>query len=130
MMAERNFLGTGWAYPVNKDSDGHILMALAEDSIRQSIVSILNTRRGERVMRPDFGCEIHELVFAANSASTRGLIERAVRDALLLWEPRIEIDEVLALPDQQERNKILVTIAYTVSTTNSRDNLVYPFYLE
>jgi hypothetical protein len=89
----------------------------------------LSTAKGERVMRPDFGCGIHDMVFAPNNAGTRGRIEIDVREALLKWEPRIIVDKLdVSAGDRGEL--ILIQIDYRVRTTNSRFNLVYPFYLE
>jgi phage baseplate assembly protein W len=81
-------------------------------------------------MRPDFGCGINELVFAPNNTSTATLITFYIKEALLKWEPRIELLKVNAEPDETEQNKLIITIDYMVKTSNTRDNLVYPFYLE
>jgi phage baseplate assembly protein W len=128
-MTYADFLGTGWRFPVSI-KDGKILSSGGYDSIRESILIILGTARGERVMRPDFGCGINELVFAPNNPSTATLITFYVKEALLKWEPRIELLNVNAEPDETEQNKLIITIDYMVKTTNTRDNLVYPFYLE
>ena len=85
---------------------------------------------GERVMRPDFGCAIHELVFAPNSATTRGMAEHYVREALLRWEPRVEVLEVTAVGSDEQEEVLLLGIHYRVRMTDSRFNLVYPFYLD
>lgn len=105
-------------------------LAEYEESIRQSIRIILSTAKGERVMRPDFGCGIHELVFAPNSAATRGMAESHVSKALLLWEPRIEVLEVRARAAGAQEEELEISIAYRVLSSDSRFNLVYPFYLE
>jgi phage baseplate assembly protein W len=81
-------------------------------------------------MRPDFGCGIHELVFATNDASTIGQVTSLVQQALTRWEPRIDLLQVAALPDALNPTLLRIEIAYRVRTTNSRFNLVYPFYLE
>ena len=124
------FLGVGWNSLVALDDDNQIAMAGYEERVRQSILTILGTARGERVMRPDFGCGIHNLVFAVNSAATAGRAASEVRSALVLWEPRIDILDVAVAPDRDAPNRLLITIEYRVRTTNSRFNLVYPFYLE
>ncbi len=122
------FLGVGWANPLGLEN-GDIAWARYEESVRQSILIILGTARGERVMRPDFGCGIHDLVFGVNSAGTAGHVTRAVRQALLLWEPRIDVLDVqVSVGDNAQ--VLLVSIDYLVRTTNSRFNLVYPFYVE
>ena len=123
------FLGVGWNFPIALDS-GQIARARYEESVRQAIWMILGTSRGERIMRPDFGCGIHDLVFAINSVSTAGDVASEVRRALLEWEPRIEVLNVSAAPDAAQPNLLLIEIDYQVLTTNSRFNLVYPFYLE
>lgn len=124
------FLGVGWATPVQLDQNGHIVMAAYEESVRQSIWTILGTARGERVMRPTFGCGIHDLVFATISASTTGRIATEVRQALIQWEPRIDIQNVAVAVDKGARNRLLIEINYKVRATNNQFNLVYPFYLE
>ena len=125
-----SFLGQGWKFPPALDADKHIALARDEESISQSIWMILSTAPGERVMRPDFGCGMHELVFAPNTPGTAGQITNEVREALIQWEPRIDVLDVDAVPDDHQPNLLLIAISYQVRTTNSRFNLVYPFYLE
>lgn len=125
-----SFLGSGWKFPLAFNTTGGIAMANDEENIRQSIWMILNTAPGERVMRPDFGCGIHELVFAPNTPGTAGQVIAEVREALVRWEPRVDVLEVDAVPDDTQPNLLLIAIAYQVRTTNNRFNLVYPFYLE
>lgn len=125
-----NFLGTGWSFPVEVTPEGQVKTAAAEDSIRQSIWTILGTARGERVMRPDFGCGIEDLVFSVNDAGLAGRVKEAVHEALMVWEPRIDVLDVNAFPDKANPNLLLVEVHYQVRSTNSRFNLVYPFYLE
>ncbi len=125
-----NFLGTGWNFPVEVTPEGQVKTAAAEDSIRQSIWTILGTARGERVMRPDFGCGIEDLVFSVNDAGLAGRVKEAVHEALMVWEPRIDVLDVNAFPDKANPNLLLVEVHYQVRSTNSRFNLVYPFYLE
>lgn len=126
-----DFLGRGWNSPVIPDEKGQIaLTPSAADSIRQSIWTILSTAPGERVMRPDFGCGIQELVFAVNNAGTANAAAGAVREALALWEPRIDVLDVYATADPKSPNMLLIEIDYEIRSSNSRFNLVYPFYLE
>jgi len=124
----RDFLGRGWAFPVGVDSRGGIAMASGQDDIEQSIRIILETSPGERVMRPEFGCGIHDLVFAPNSPSTAGVVAYHVREALGRWEPRIEVESVDVRPDPDRDSVMLIEIRYTIRSTNDRRNLVYPFY--
>ncbi len=125
------FLGVGVGFPVSLDTEGDFKLAEYEESVRQSILIILGTAKGERVMRPDFGCSIYDLVFEPNSPSTAGKVSQAVQEALLIFEPRIDVLDVrVQSPSDQEREKMLVSIDYQVRATNNVFNLVYPFYLE
>jgi phage baseplate assembly protein W len=132
------FLGVGWASPVQLDENGQIALTLRradgktyyEESVRQAIWMILGTARGERVMRPTFGCGIHDLVFATNSAGTAGRVATEMRQALIQWEPRIDIQNVTVTADNSAPNRLLIEIKYKVRATNNQFNLVYPFYLE
>jgi uncharacterized protein len=133
--APPDFLGRGWAFPVAVDDDtGAIALTGADDSIHQSIWSILSTAPGERVMRPDFGCALQDLVFAVNDDATAAEVTAAVREALAVWEPRVDVIDVVATPGAgtapDAAEVLLVQIDYEVRATNSRFNLVYPFYLE
>ncbi len=125
-----DFLGVGWTSPVELDKKGQIKVAKYEESVRQSIWMILSTAKRERVMRPDFGCGIHDLVFSPNSNGTVGQIISDVRDALIEWEPRIDVLDVDTIPDSSQPNVILIQVNYQVRTTNNIFNLVYPFYLQ
>jgi hypothetical protein len=123
------FLGVGWSLPVTADDAGVVLQAQFEESVRQSIWIILATSKGERVMRPDFGCGIHDLVFEVNSASTAGRVAQEVEKALLLQEPRIDVLDIQVQPGG-DGDTLLISIEYEVRATNNVFNLVYPFYLE
>jgi phage baseplate assembly protein W len=125
-----DFLGRGWAFPVTVDGAGRIAMTGADELVRQSIRSILSTSPGERVMRPGFGCGLQDLVFAVNDDATADEVASAVREALALWEPRIDVLDVYAAADPAVAELLLVEINYAVRATNSRFNLVYPFYLQ
>lgn len=130
-LADTRFLGLGWNFPIGQDASHHIaLTSDGEESVRQSIWTILATSPGERVMRPDFGCGINDLVFAVNNAATATAVTRAVREALATWEPRIDVLDVYAAPDPDQSSVLKIEINYQVRSTNSRFNLVYPFYLE
>ncbi|MCH8062188.1 MAG: GPW/gp25 family protein [Chloroflexi bacterium] len=125
----RNFLGQGWAFPLGVDGTGGIAMSRGENDIENSILAILGTAKGERVMRPEFGSSIHDFIFAPNNATTHGLLGYHVRDALGFWEPRIEVTEVDVAADELNPSRVLINISYTVITTNDNRNLVYPYYL-
>ncbi|MDT7578849.1 MAG: uncharacterized protein QOK35_109 [Pseudonocardiales bacterium] len=132
-LSQPDFLGRGWSFPVVVDGDGRIAMTGADDSIRQSIWSILGTAPGERVMRPDFGCPLQDLVFAVNDDATAAEVAAAVREALAIWEPRVDVIDVVATPGAttgpDAPEVLLIAVDYEVRATNSRFNLVYPFYL-
>lgn len=143
---EQSFLGRGWRYcqwpgpnglPLGWLTDKHtVAMADYEESVQQSVAIILGTAKGERVMRPDFGCGLHDLVFASNSPETSERAVREVEAALIRWEPRIDLLHVYAEfykpPSGRDvlPNCLLIEVEYRVRTTNNRFNLVYPFYLE
>lgn len=128
-------MGVGWKFPVAIDNSGKIAMSKYEEDIREAILIILGTAKGERVMRPDFGCGIHDMVFQTISASTLSLVEMTVREALMMYEPRIEIASIKVVPSAGEPSgeatvgKLLINLNYTVRSTNNQFNLVYPFYL-
>ncbi len=124
-------IGKGWAFPVQIDGRGGISLAVDQTDLDQSIRVILSTRLGERVMRPDFGCRIHELTFAPINAQTIGLVHRYVEEAIGWWEPRIDLEdiEVTTDPAMRSAGKLLIQIRYRVRTTKDERSLVYPFYL-
>jgi len=123
------FLGTGWSFPVETDHRGDVDLSSGESDIKESIRIILGTAKGERLMRPEFGCDIHKHLFSAATPATLNLIESSVRESLVRWEPRIDIESVEARTDDENPNKILIEIEYHVRTTNSLSNMVYPFYI-
>lgn len=125
-----DFLGVGWSLPVQLDSQQRVQMSKYEESVRQSIWAILSTARGERVMRPNFGCCIHDRVFAPNIPGTVGQIVTDVRSALVEWEPRIDVLDVDLLTNPAQPNLLQISVNYQVRTTNNIFNLVYPFYLQ
>ena len=125
----KDFLGRGWARPIELDPrTGHIAYAEHEDDIRQSILIILETAPGERVMRPNFGCGIHELVFTALDSTTLRRIRSEVEEALQRYEARIELMNVNVDEAASAEGKLLVEIEYNVRRTNQVGNLVFPFY--
>ena len=124
-----DLLGKGWKYPIQLDEQNEIALAKGEEDIQEAIWIILSTAFGERLMHPDFGCGIHELVFAPNNTGTAGLARFYVEDALTRWEPRIDVEEVEVQMDPAQQELLLISVSYRVRTTDSRYNLVYPFYL-
>ena len=125
----RAFLGTGWAFPVCP-TGGQIDMASHEEDIRQSIRIILGTDRGELLMRPDFGAGLNDFVFYPVTATTLHRIRARVEEALIDWEPRIDVEQVDVTSEPADRAKVLIDVRYQVRATNTQANLVYPFYLE
>jgi phage baseplate assembly protein W len=127
-------LGKGWGFPVALEEAGdeqsRFVTAAYEESVRQSILIILSTAKGERVMRPDFGCGLQELVFAVNNSATQGMAEFEVHQALETWEPRIDVLRVEAVAAGERGEQLLIAIDYRVRSTDTRFNLVYPFYLD
>lgn len=125
----KDFLGKGWKFPVNVNKAGKPEMSAYEKDIEEAILIILKTAKGERVMRPDFGCGIFDFVFASMNTATITMMEASVREAIVLWEPRIEIKNTNLSPDSGEEGKLLISIDYRVKSTNNRFNLVFPFYM-
>jgi hypothetical protein len=123
------FLGVGWSYPPTVDPDGTIALAAHEEDVRQAIRIILGTEPGERVMRPTFGAGLRSFVFEPISTMTISRLESRVRDALITWEPRIDVRAVAVTQDVAQAGRLLVEIEYLVRATNAIQNLVYPFYL-
>ena len=125
----KEFLGRGWAMPVQLDPrTGHVAAAEYETDIRQAILIILETAPGERVMRPNFGCGIHDLVFTALDSTTLRRIRSEVEEALQRYEARIELLKVDVDDAASAEGKLLVEIEYRVRRTNQVGNLVFPFY--
>ena len=125
-----SFLGKGWKFPVKVDpASGRIALSTGEDDIRESIWIILSTARGERVMRPDFGCGIHDLVFDSMSAATVGLFESHVREALINFESRVEVINLDVSTEEADRGRLLIDLTFRVRETNHEFNMVYPFFL-
>ena len=126
---QRAFLGVGWSSPVCL-SGGRIKTSAYETDIRESILLILRTNPGERLMRPTFGAGLVDFVFESMSAEGIERLRTRVSDALILWEARIDVLAVDITVDDSEPNKLLIDMHYSVRATNTQHNLVYPFYLE
>jgi phage baseplate assembly protein W len=124
-----NYLGKGWKYPVELDRSGGLATSSRDDGVRQSIYIILGTALGERVMRPHFGCEIHELLFAPNNLQTANLAAQFCVEALAKWEPRIEEIEASAEPSTDHPNRLDIEVKFKVRGDHNPRSLVYPFYL-
>lgn len=125
----RRILGTGWKFPIRVDAQGGLAYAHDEQSVQEAIWIILGTAPGERRMRPQFGCGIHNLVFAPNNPTTRGNVAHQVRQALTRWEPRIDVLSVQVSSDSESPNLLLIRVDYRIRSSNAMQNLVYPFYI-
>ncbi len=123
-----DFLGVGWAFPVGVDARGRVALARRERDIEEAIRIILLTPKGQRVMRPEFGCQIHDLIFSPNDATTAGLAAYYVKEALGMWEPRIDVEDVTARPDPLDPGRLLIEITYQIRATYDSRTLVFPFY--
>jgi|tagenome__1003787_1003787.scaffolds.fasta_scaffold20932894_3 phage baseplate assembly protein W len=128
-MAQYQFVGSGLAFPVHVGRTGEVALVDGERELEQSIALILCTIPGERPMRPEFGCRIHDYVFAPADATTAGLLAYEVRQSLLRWEPRIDVIDVVVTPEREDAGVLLIDIRYTVRSTNDPRNLVFPFYV-
>jgi phage baseplate assembly protein W len=138
-IARQDLIGVGWRYPVRFDlassetgaplarGRGGIAFAREDRDIEQAIFIILSTARGERRMRPTFGCDIHTLVFAPINPTTLGLMHQYVSDALTMWEPRIDVTS-LELQPVPDAGRVDIEIEYMIRSTKDERTLVYPFY--
>lgn len=124
-----SFLGQGWRFPIRVDATGALGWSSGEESIRESIWIILSTPKRSRVMLPDFGCGIQDFVFAPNNAATRALIAAEVRQALVRYEPRIDLLAVQVEPQIDAPNTLMISIDYRVRANNAANNVVYPFFI-
>ena len=122
-------IGSGLAFPLAVDRRGGIALARDEQDIDQAIQLILGTAPGERPMRPEFGCGVHDFVFDSIDANTIGNMEEAIREALLRWEPRIDVTDVKFDASDAVNGLLTINIEYKVRATNTDRNLVYPFYV-
>lgn len=124
-----DFIGRGISFPLRVDQSGSIAMSAGPEDLFSSIQMILSTAPGERLMRPEFGCRIWELLFEPINANTLGLMGEAVREAIGRWEPRVMLDDVRVVPSPGAFGEVMIELDYTIRATNDRRNLVYPFYV-
>ncbi|MFJ3580982.1 GPW/gp25 family protein [Streptomyces sp. NPDC090127] len=122
------FIGRGWGFPLRVSPTGGIGMVERDREIEEAIRLVLGTAPGERPMRPEFGCGIHDYVFAPGDGETAGRIGHEVRIALERWEPRIEVEDVVVAFDAVDEGTFYIDVRYTVRSTNDLRNLVFPFY--
>jgi phage baseplate assembly protein W len=124
------FLGNGLNFPLRTDARGQIILNTGSTDIEQAIRIILSTRPGERVMRPTFGCRAHELLFEPRSPTTISLLQEYVHDALLVWEPRIEVIQVNVTADDAYSGALIAEVIYQIKATHDTRSIVYPFFIE
>lgn len=150
-MTRQDFIGKGWRFPIKVNARGRLEWSDGPSRIQDSIWIIIKTALGERLMRPTFGAGVDDFVFESNSEINRAQLSAAIKDALLKWEPRIELDDVRVTSGWQAKDKrledlesasairdrstaldsqVVVTIEYRLRTTNEIFNVVFPFYLE
>lgn len=124
------FLGRGWSFPPRFDArDGQLVMVSAEEDIVESLRLLFLTRPGERLMHPRYGCALHDLVFEPMDAETEAAIGAAIARAVLFYEPRIEVTDVRVKTDDRTLGRLAILLEYRVVATNTRHNVVFPFYL-
>lgn len=123
------FIGRGLRWPLGVDHTGGIGMTTGPGDLDRSINVVISTAPGERVMRPEFGCRIWELLFEPVNHNTIGLMAQAVREAIAQWEPRVTVTDVVVRPDPADHGRVDIDVTYIVRTTNDTRNLVYPFYV-
>ena len=130
MSNEKDFLGKGLRFPVSINLNGGVSSSQLEENVRQSLFVILGTAPGERINRPNFGCRIHDLMFAPNNPITAARAEVYCEEAIYKFEPRIEKVACLAQPNPDEPNRLDIRIEYVIAGKNDKRNLVFPFYLK
>lgn len=128
MAIDNSFLGTGWGFPPSFGAGRKAVLVSAEDDIRESLHILFSTTPGERIMQPAYGCPLRSLVFANMDANTFTAMEDMIRRAVLFFEPRIDLERIDIDDAQASEGILVVHLHYTVRTTNSRSNMVYPFY--
>jgi phage baseplate assembly protein W len=124
-----DFVGRGISFPMRVDQSGALALTSGGADIDGSLRMVLTTAPGERLMRPQFGCRIWDLLFEPINANTIGLMAESVRDAVSQWEPRVDLEDVVIEPDPRDHSRVMINLKYKVRTTNDRRNLVYPFYV-
>jgi phage baseplate assembly protein W len=124
-----DFIGRGILFPMRVDQSGSIALGRGADDIDASIRMAIITAPGERVMRPQFGCRIWDLLFEPINANTLGLMTEAVKDTVSQWEPRVDLEDAIVEPDPANPARVIIDLRYRVRATNDRRNLVFPFYV-
>jgi phage baseplate assembly protein W len=129
-MSDIPFLGTGWSFPPTFDKDGATVEMLSdENDIRSSLEILLSTSVGERIMQPRYGCNLKNFLFEPLNTTMKAYIKDLVKKAILYFEPRVKLEEISLVADDNN-GMLVITVEYTVRTTNTRNNLVFPFYIQ
>ena len=123
-----DFTGRGWAFPLRLDGSGSFALSSGEQDVEEAMRLVLGTAYGERPMRPEYGCGIHDLVFDTIDARLAGRVSAEVSASLTRWEPRIAVEAVVATPDPTAPHVLRIAVSYRLRATNDRRNLVFPFY--
>lgn len=126
----RAFLGVGWKFPLQVNPAGGVALSLYEQRVEESIYLILSTAKGERLMLPDFGCGIHDLVFQVNDSRTRTIVVDQVRESLTKFEARIDVLDISGDSAPEQPNLLLIRVNYRIRANNAIGNLVYPFFIQ
>ena len=130
MEKDDSFLGRGWSFPptFHNYGEGSVEMVSKEEDIKQSLEILLNTTAGERIMLPEYGCDLHSFLFESISTSKMHFLKELIRTAIVRYEPRIELNDVIIDHSYYQDGIIRVKLDYTIETTNTRFNLVFPYY--
>ncbi|MBP1223602.1 GPW/gp25 family protein [Flavobacterium sp. 1355] len=129
METEQDFLGIGWSFPPEfKDSTKAVIMLTDENDIKSSLEILLSTKIGERIMQPKYGCNMDELLFSPLNRTLKTFVSELIKTAILYHEPRIDVEKIDITKGDDLSGELLVLIDFKVRATNSRINMVYPFY--
>ena len=129
MKEDLSFLGSGWSFPPEFSRRGKVLVVSGEEDIRQSLLILLSTTPGERVMQPSFGCGLKSHVYDSINENTVTVLKDVIQRAILFFEPRVTVEAIVANSSDAYHGRLDFLIAYTIISTNTRHNIVYPFYL-
>jgi phage baseplate assembly protein W len=130
MKHKKTFLGVGWKFPPSFDrKTGSIMLVSEEEDIKESLYILLSTKPGERVMMPDYGCDLSRMVFQSIDSSLITEMESLIKNSILYFEPRIIVNEIDIIQDNETDGLLNITVNYTVRKTNKRSNMVYPYYI-
>ncbi|MHA7059795.1 GPW/gp25 family protein [Aquimarina sp. M1] len=134
MDTKRSFLGTGWGFPPEFKKEGNgsgkVIMLSDEVDIKSSLEILLSTRLGERIMVPNYGCNLDELLFKPLNLTLKTFVKELIKNAILYYEPRIDVEKIQIDQNNELDGKLLILIEYRIRVTNARNNLVFPFYKE